>query len=220
VPDAEHGLVLSIRPDGVQEFWYDLGKAREAWGEMFDAHRKVSDYGKLARAAKLKTAPVARGDGMDKPKAKPRRIEPLSTPTTPTPPDEGPEATEQVVAPFRERYQASGAKAWIGELEREALQAQCSFHLSGAKTLRRLRIMDGLVALFTADAADEDLVKALVRHVTDDDAMSWPTISAGAAVGSLSAVQAAAFVAACEAFVSGSYVLVAELTGPRLAVAA
>jgi hypothetical protein len=156
---------------------------------------------------------------MDKPK--PRRIEPLTTPT-PTPPDEGDPATDAVIEPIKARYKAASdvTRKWISELERDALHAHCGFHTIHGKTMRRLRIVDGLVTLGEADAADEDLVKALVRHVTNDDAMSWPTVTAGAAVGSLSAVQAAAFVGACEAFVAGTYVLVAELTGPRLAVAA
>ncbi len=142
-----------------------------------------------------------------------------ATVTVTTPPDEGAEASEEQVAPLRQRYKAVNA-SWVNALRSDAVTARCDFHLSTAKTMRRLRITDGLVMLTEHDACDNDLVKALVRHVVGDDMLSWPTVTAGAAVGSLSAVDAAAFVGACESFIAGRFTLEMTLDGPRLTVAA
>lgn len=139
----------------------------------------------------------------------------FQSPQVATPPEEGAEVAEEQLAPLRERYKGI-SQAWINALRAEAVDAGCDFHLATGKTMRRLRIIDALVTLVEGDCADDDAVKALVRHVTGSDAMQWPTVSAGAAVGSLSAVEAAAFVVAAEAFVAGRFALEATLEGPRV----
>jgi hypothetical protein len=158
-------------------------------------------------------------------KTRPRRITPLADASravteAQTAPDEGLELDkgDPAVVAVRGPYMAlreAGGDAWINALRADALAAGVDFHLSGKLTLRRARIMAGLVALTVAEVADDDVLKALVRHVTGHDAMTWPTISAGAAVGSLGATDAALFVAACDAFVAGRFELVYD-GGPAL----
>jgi hypothetical protein len=151
VPAASHGLVLSIRPDGVQEFWYDLNKAQEAFASMHDAYRSTSQSGKLARAAKVKdpTGTVATSQRMKK-----------ATPAPAVTPTVAPTEGDTVdVAELRDRYVAldPAAKTWVDAKRAEALKAGCDFHLKDNYTQRRHGIMTGLVTLAEVDAGDETL---------------------------------------------------------------
>jgi hypothetical protein len=219
MPDLAGGIIVSIKPDGCRIYPVDLDKARAHWESLhawWVARRdeRVA-IGKPWAPGKA-SAKAERPDPHHHAKTLHRDT---ATVTVTTPPDEGAEASEEQVAPLRERYKAVNA-SWVNALRSDAVTAHCDFHLSGAKTLRRLRITDGLVMLTEHDACDNDLVKALVRHVVGDDMLSWPTVTAGAAVGSLSAVDAAAFVGACESFIAGRFTLEMTLDGPHLAVAA
>lgn len=220
LPAATYGLVLSIRPDGVAEYWYELDKAREAFAEMHHAYRATSQSGKLARAAKVKD-PTSVAETA-------KRMPKMTTPTVAATvtPDEGAEldkddpAVVAVRTPYKVLRDAK-RDGWINDLRLDAQHAHADFHLSEKLTMRRARIMAGLIALAEADCADDDVVKALVRLVTGEDAMQWPTITAGAAVGALSAVDAAMFVEAATAFVAGRYHLELTCFGPTVrAVAA
>jgi hypothetical protein len=53
IPAAEYGMVLSIRPDGVQEFWYDLTGAKRSFGYLLAGYHSGKDGAKIARAAKV-----------------------------------------------------------------------------------------------------------------------------------------------------------------------
>lgn len=143
-----------------------------------------------------------------------------ATPQMTTPPEEGDTLAkdDRRVASVREPYKALGEDGlrWINDLRAQALASGGDFHLSGRLTMRRVRITDGLLALVAAESADDDVVKALIRHVTGSDAMEWPTITAGAALATLDAVEAAAFAGACEMFTAGRFGLEATLEGPRV----
>jgi hypothetical protein len=149
---------------------------------------------------------------------KPKRIEPVDDTPRKAPPHDGPEVP---VDALRDRYKALDAAAvsWIGNIQTQAQQAGVSFHLAGAYYARRARLLDGLLILAEHEVDDDDAVRAIVRHVTKDEAVEWPSIPVGTAVGSLSAVEAAEFVAACELFVVGSYGLAMSLAGPELVAA-
>jgi hypothetical protein len=53
IPAAEFGLVVSIRPDGVEEFWYDLAGAKRSFGYLLAGYHSGKDGAKIARAAKV-----------------------------------------------------------------------------------------------------------------------------------------------------------------------
>lgn len=213
LPAVDHGVVLSIRPDGVEEHWYGMDAAKFAFAELHVAHLTGKDAEKHARAAKC-NAPDA--------PATPKRTSKKNFPTPPAPPRPTPaEGPDVDVDALRVRYTALDAAAvtWIGNLYAEAETAGVGFHLKGKPTARRARIVDGLVTLAEAESDDTDVVRALVRLALGDDAAEWPTVPAGAAVGMLGATDAATFAAACTAFVGGGYHLEIRLDGP-VAVAA
>lgn len=60
IPPAEYGMVLSIKPDGVEEFWYDLEEAKRSFRCLFAAYHSGKEGAKIARAAKV-PAPAAKG---------------------------------------------------------------------------------------------------------------------------------------------------------------
>lgn len=216
LPAVDHGVVLSIRPDGVKEYWYGMDGAKGAFGYLHVAHLTGKDADKIARAAKCK-AP----DALATPKATrpdPHRNSRPFTTTEPAPvvvPDEGPTVN---VDALRVRYTALDAASvsWIGQITTEALQAGTPIHLKDNLTARRARILDGLVTLAEADSDDDDAVRALCRLILNDDAVEWPTVPVGAVVGRLSATSAATFAAAAEMFVSGRYGLAMQLDGPAI----
>jgi hypothetical protein len=198
LPPATYGLVLSIRPDGIEEFWYDLEGAKESFKRMHDAHRYTSDSGKLARAAKIKDPTSVQESAKRKTKAKAQ-----PTVTAPTRPDEG--ASPVDVEPIRKAYDAlpEAGRKWIGQRAIEARQALVPFNVSELRSERRAGIMGGLVALAANDAADDESLRAIVRFVTTDDSAEWPTIPAGASLGTLGAEEATLFAATCRAYVGG-----------------
>lgn len=133
-------------------------------------------------------------------------------------PDEGPDVD---LDELRARYKAADELDLkrIAELRRDAADAGVDIHLSGKPTMRRARIMEGLLSLSEHELFDDDVIKALVRHATGDEATQWPTVSVGVAVGSMGAAEADAFAAACEMFVTDRYRLLIEADGPRLIAA-
>ncbi len=58
IPPAEFGMVLSIEPDGVEEFWYDIDGAKRAFRCLFAGYHSGKEGAKIARAAKM-PAPAA-----------------------------------------------------------------------------------------------------------------------------------------------------------------
>jgi hypothetical protein len=211
LPQLAGGLIISIKPDGCRVYPIDLAAAWNHWEAMHAWW--------CARQNERVSIGKPWAPGKRQSDAKPAKVEPLATVTPPpTPPDEGLELDKDdpAVVAVRGPYMAlreAGGDAWINALRADAIHAGVDFHLSGKLTLRRARIMAGLVALTVAEVADDDVLKALVRHVTGHDAMTWP--SAGACVGSLGATDAALFVAACDAFVAGRFELVYD-GGPAL----
>jgi hypothetical protein len=211
LPAASYGLVLSLRPDGVEEFWYDLERARLAFGEMHAAHKATSVSGKIARAAKVADPTTVQETAKRRKKATP------AAPPPRTAPDEG--RTGVNVDSLRDRYQQLDtyiARPWVEAKEAEALAAGVSFHLS-TPTERRAWIMSGLMALAQSEVDDDDTVKAIARHVTGDDACEWPSVTAGHAVGSLDVVQAKAFRDTALVFAAGMGVLEFDELGAKVA---
>jgi len=209
LPDVSFGLVLSIKPDGVEEFWYDLEPAAESFAQMHKAYVDKSNSGKTARKAKAKDpTTIVASQGRKK------AATPVASVTVT--PDEGPDVD---ITATRTAYQAltQEGRVWIGTLWDQARKGGCDFQLTKEiHTMRRARIYEGLIDLAEGDACDADAVKALCRLVTDDEALMWPTVPAGVAVGSLGATQAAAFVVACALFIAGRYAWDFTTEPPRL----
>jgi hypothetical protein len=210
LPAATYGLVLSLRPDGVEEFWYDLALARESFNYMHRAYQRTSDAGKAARAAKVKDPTGIQETAKRRKKAAP------ATPPPRTAPDEG--RTGVGVDSLRDKYKAldPAARSWVEAKEAEARTAGVTFHLS-TPTERRAWIMSGLLTLANVELDDDDTVKAIARHVTGDDACEWQSVTAGHAVGSLDAVQAKAFRDLALVFASGMGVLEFDDLGAKVA---
>lgn len=210
LPDVSFGLVLSIKPDGVEEFWYDLDLAAESFAQMHKAYVDKSDSAKTARKAKAKdpTTTVAS-------QGRKKAAEPLHPAAVTVAPDEGPDVD---ITATKAAYGAvtQHGRVWIGTLWDQARKGGYDFHLKDRPTLRRARITDGLTILALADVCDDGAVQALCRLVTGDETPMWSTVPAGVTVGSLGATQAAAFVAACDLFIAGRYGLEHTLDGPRI----
>ena len=209
LPAATYGLVLSIRPDGVQEYWYDLTGAKLAFDLMKAAYQSTSHSGKVARASKVKDPTSTIETAKRKTKATP-------TVAATVAPAEGDPVAD--VDDIRARYVAlsAPARAWVDNKRAEALAAGVDFHLAGNYTQRRLTIMDGLCVLAAAEMDDDDAVRALVRFATTDDACEWPTIPAGAAVGTMGAAEAETFASAARLLAGGLVGLELALDGARL----
>ena len=210
LPAASYGLVLSLRPDGVEEFWYDLDAAQEAFGFMRSAYVSTSESGKRARSAKVADPTTVQETAKRRKKAAP------TTPPPRTAPDEG--RTDVNVDSLRDRYQQldPAARAWVEAKRNEAQAAGVDFHLS-TPTERRAWITSALMALAVAELDDDDTVKAIARHVTGDDACEWPNVTAGHAVGSLDVTQAKAFRDTALVFASGMGVLEFDQLGAKVA---
>ena len=160
LPAATYGLVLSIRPDGVQEYWYSLEGATSAFRAMHEAYTLTSISGKNARAAKVKDPTSTIETAKRRTKLSPlleasRDVTELQDAAVA--PTEGDPVTD--VDDIRTRYLALSevARAWVDGKRAEALSAGVDFHLAGCYTQRRLAIMDGLVTLAEVDAGDEAL---------------------------------------------------------------
>jgi hypothetical protein len=194
----------------VEEFWYDLAGASEAFAWMKDAHSATSTSGKLARAAKVKDPTGIQETAKRRKKAAP------ATPPPRTAPDEG--RTGVNVDSLRDKYKAlrPAASAWVNMKRGEAQAAGVDFHLS-TPTERRAWIMSALCNLAAAEVDDDDTVKAIARHVTGDDACEWPSVTAGHAVGSLDVVQAKAFRDTALVFAAGMGVLEFDDLGAKVA---
>jgi hypothetical protein len=210
LPAASYGLVLSLRPDGVEEFWYDLAGASEAFAWMKDAHSATSTSGKIARAAKVADPTTVQETAKRRKKAAP------ATPPPRIAPDEG--RTGVNVDSLRDKYKAldPAARSWVEAKRAEAQAAGVDFHLA-TPTERRAWIMSALCNLAAAEVDDDDTVKAICRFVTSDDACEWPTVTAGHAVGSLDVVQAKAFRDAALVFAAGMGVLGFDDLGAKVA---
>jgi hypothetical protein len=205
LPPATYGLVLSIRPDGVEEFWYDLEDARAAFSMMKQAHTMTSSSGKLARAAKIKDPTSVQESAKRKTKAKDfgSTLDSQASAKARQTPDEGEPVTSVDDLRFAYKALEPAARTWVDAKRAESLAAHVDFHLSGGYTERRAGITSGLVTLAAHEADDDDSLRAIVRFVTDEDAAEWPTIPAGAAVGTLGAEEATLFAATCRAYVGG-----------------
>lgn len=121
--------------------------------------------------------------------------------------DDGPEASDDQVIAVRNAYDSldDAGRSWIRSVMIEATQAGRSVHLASNRSLRAVRIVEGLVALSAAGAEDSDAVRALVSMVMRSDDPLMPSIPVGDVVSALSLTEAAAWVAAVEMFVAGRF---------------
>ncbi len=128
-------------------------------------------------------------------------------PTLPdTQPDEGItiDATDPVFARMQERYARLDAAGmtFMQQVIGESIRAGRSIHMGTMKSLRRVRIVDGLVALALAEV--EEFARDLTAIVTGCEAVHFPTVPLGAAVSLMNAVEAATFAELCDAYVADS----------------
>lgn len=210
IPRLAGGLIVSIKPDGYKVYPVELSQAWDHWTRMHAWW--------IARRTEAQSIGKPWAPGKRVAATKRRAVEPLATVTTRTPPEEGAQVD---VDALRARYVALGpvGRAWVDAKREEAHAAGVDFHLAGCYTARRARIMDGLITLAETETDDDDALRAIVRHVISDQFVEWPSVAAGAVVGSLSATEAAAFAGACALFVGGRFGLAIELDGPRLVAA-
>lgn len=112
------------------------------------------------------------------------------------------------------------AKAWFADLVSGAMRNRCSFHARQAQTLRRFEIIRGLLALAIAGLEDHELVRYLVEAATGCDAVQFPCVHPGHAVGSMDAAEAARFAQLATGVVDGSLALTFTDDGRPLFVTA
>lgn len=144
-----------------------------------------------------------------------------------TSPDEGADLSEHgpTWAALQARYSDldPASRAWINALREQAVHAGVDFHSGGGKRyLRRFEILRGLIHLAAAEGFDNDeQARNLAYSVTLDEALHWPAITAGHAIGSLDAAQAATFAQLCEyAAIGGVAAVVVDAKRIRYTLAA
>lgn len=82
IPQTTLGVVLSLRPDGVQAYAYDIITARQGFLVMVDAYRSTSEFGKIARKAKIaKPTCFAQIDGVSGAEFRQHRLADEGAPT-------------------------------------------------------------------------------------------------------------------------------------------
>jgi hypothetical protein len=116
-------------------------------------------------------------------------LEPL--PTTPAPIDEGGAVDPATIGALGQRFRNLGddASAALRQVTTEAHDSGHSVSIAALPSVRRFEIGRALVAI--ADYGwDDELARALVAHVTGDDAIQQPGVPLGAAVGQLTIDQA------------------------------
>lgn len=94
----------------------------------------------------------------------------------------------------RSEYEAldDASRSWIAELSSEATRHGLTFHTVTRRTERSYEIARGLVALATAEADQDEILRALLALVIGDVAL-FPVIHPGHALGSLTAAEAQRF---------------------------
>jgi hypothetical protein len=127
-----------------------------------------------------------------------------------TSPDEGADLNGDEYSPqwdaLQARYKAldEASRAWINALSEQADHALVGFHSKGKRFKRRFEILRGLIHLAAAEGFDNDeQARNLAYSVTLDEALHWPAITAGHAIGSLDAAHAATFATLCAAAADG-----------------
>lgn len=96
------------------------------------------------------------------------------------------------------------AKSWVDGLREQAIHAGCDFHSGkGKRYVRRFELLRALIGLAGSGFDNDTEARNLAYSVVNDDAMHWPAITAGHAIGSLDAEQAAAFARLCDAATAG-----------------
>jgi hypothetical protein len=115
----------------------------------------------------------------------------LAPSTTPPPIEEGADIDAVTVGALGRRYRAlnDDATAAVSRVTREAAEAGASISLAARPSVRRFEIGRALVTFAEAGWSDE-IVRALVGSVLEDQAVEQPGIPLGAAIGALTIDQA------------------------------
>jgi hypothetical protein len=145
---------------------------------------------------------------------------------TPARPDEGGDVDEADFAPMAAAYEAlpGAAKKWCARLLAESRDGGVPFHRASAPTMRRYELYRGLIHL--AGWADDplearDVLVALVYAASGaDDSTLFANVTAGHALGSLNATEAATFSQLVDRLVGGTATLSVLPTGEMRVVAA
>lgn len=119
---------------------------------------------------------------------------------------EGDDASDSFTA-LQAKYEAMPAngRAWVKALALQGIQAGVSFHASQARTVRRFEIMRGVVLLAHHDAAEDEVLRALLEHVIGDVA-HFAAVTPGQLLGSLDVHEATRFAQQVDQFLAGSMV--------------
>lgn len=97
-------------------------------------------------------------------------------------------------------------RAWVDALTAQAYTAKVPISLTQRASQRRWNIARGLLALAHAEA-DDELLRAILRHTTGTDAVLFGNVEPGAALGSLTLAESERFAATCQAFIAGDLLL-------------
>jgi len=128
----------------------------------------------------------------------------------PRDPDDGADLNGEDYAPQWSALQAQylaldpAAKSWVDGLREQAIHAGCDFHSGkGKRYVRRFELLRALIGLAGSGFDNDAEARNLAYSVVNDEAMHWPAITTGHAIGSLDAEQAAAFARLCDAATAG-----------------
>jgi hypothetical protein len=126
-------------------------------------------------------------------------------------PDDGADLNDEGFAPQWSSLQVAylaldpAAKSWVDGLREQAIHAGCDFHSGkGKRYVRRFELLRALIGLAGSGFDNDAEARNLAYSVVGDEAMHWPAITTGHAIGSLDAAHAAAFARLCDAAVAGN----------------
>ena len=128
IPPAEYGMVLSIKPDSVEEFWYDIEEAKRAFRCLFAGYHSGKEGAKIARAAKV-PAPAAKGG------------------ETPTFPEPAPNAGIRIASLLGRLRSIAEISSEVATTVRESWPAGCPKLSEGGHTDEQLDRIERLVCL-------------------------------------------------------------------------
>ena len=173
----DKSAVARLWPDGVPTPKYS--------SEWLTEHLPVLD----AAMDKVETELSIPFGAIDVPPAEPRTPQPASTSTVEMP-DEGDMIGANDLA---ERFAAlsDDQRRWIGGVVREANAAHLPIRVKEHPTARRVTIGDGLIMLAADLESAPQRARDLLAVALDDDTALMPSLPLGAAVGLLTAAQAA-----------------------------
>lgn len=127
----------------------------------------------------------------------------------PTPDEGGMWGNDNTWDTLAARYKALEAHqiAWIKQLTKDAQTAGVAFHAKGHRTRRRHNLYTAIIGYSEHIEPDDELLRALIAAVVDNDWPLYPIVTVGQAFGALNADEASTLSYVIDQFVGKGFVV-------------